>query len=286
MRGEVVGIRSSLWEVVVESTGDMLLRSDAYVRPAKQTQVVVQQIITPASAEDTIRRISNSEIIGPSKQAAAAPPAAEKQTRRGSMSSQQQQQHQYVQPPMLSHAATLSAVTRRTSASDINPNVRRVSSGSHETAASVASWSAANQPRPAGQKKVSLTGAVVVEEEAYVPRVVSDTPCAIYTLDGNKRTLILTQTMTAREVCLEILSRWKFEAHVDDVVLVSIVKDEMTVVRNTPPLNVKNKWPLIVSSNKNEIPKCRFVVRCVGSPSAKMREILGEPIQLVNYKVV
>ena len=113
-------------------------------------------------------------------------------------------------------------------------------------------------------------------------RVVSDKPTPIFTMDGSKRTMMLTpQTtgqkgfhcscfhssvrlfVTAEGILIEILSRWKMESHVNDCVLVSVVKDKMFVVRDTSPLIVKSKWPLIVSSNKNEIPKCRFLVRCV-----------------------
>ena len=117
-------------------------------------------------------------------------------------------------------------------------------------------------------------------------RIVVDAPCPIYLMDGSKRTLILTAETSGKDICIEILTRWKMESHVNDVMLCSYVKDKIEIVETASPLGVKTRWPLIVSSNKNDIPKCRFVVRCRMGASASMQKLLGPPVPRDGLKVI
>ena len=117
-------------------------------------------------------------------------------------------------------------------------------------------------------------------------RIVVEAPCPIYTLDGSKRTLVLTPDTTARDICLEMLKRWQMEAHVGDVMLCSYVKEHIEIVVTAAPLGVKTRWPLIVSSNKNDIPKCRFVLRCREGASPKLQQLLGAPLPKMGLKEI
>ena len=60
----------------------------------------------------------------------------------------------------------------------------------------VASWNTANQPR-------RLSASVIREQDfpgaANSGRVVSDSPTPIYTLDGSKRTVMLTPQLTGEK---------------------------------------------------------------------------------------
>ncbi len=268
VRGEIVGTAGSNWEVVVEATGDMLLRPDNLVRPAKaagQQVVVVQQVVR---SSDTTSSSSN----------------------RNSEEDFDEQLYAPVPVSVLTSGNT-PTLTRRnsiqTSASALltpaGTPVRTSTGGEVKSTSGVASWSAANAPRRASQGAVNpndfaLVGAGPGSGAANNGRVVSDAPVPIFTLEGGKRTMMLTPKLTALDIVTEILQRWKMESHANDCVLVSVVRDEMTVVRDTLPLTVKSKWPLIVSSNKNELPKCRFVVRCKEGASPKLREFLGDPL--------
>ena len=89
---------------------------------------------------------------------------------------------------------------------------------------------------------------------------------------------MLSMTTTAKQILQDILGRWKMESHATDVVLVSIVRDEVTVVEKELPLLVKKKWPLIVSSDKSQLPKCRFTVRCKTGASLHLQKLLGAPL--------
>jgi hypothetical protein len=143
----------------------------------------------------------------------------------------------------------------------------------------------------------------------HASRIVPDQACPIYTLDGNKRvrhlmffffflailgsdrhsflkTFMMKESTLAQDVITDFLGKYSLEALVSHCVLTSVVKDAVSVVRNSTLLKVKNKWPLIVSSNKSEIPKCRFVIRClVGSP-AQLIAILGQTLVIKDGAAV
>ncbi len=263
VRGEIVGTTGDMWEVVIESTGEMLLRTDNLVRPAKQQQaatVIVQQVLKP-------QRTSSSSNV--------------------SMGEDEYDDQMFAPAPAAFLTPTLN---RRNSVSAAAPLMTlsgapaRGSIGGDKTSG-VASWSAANAPRRLSQGVVNANDLLVGSAPSSANnsgRIQSDAPVPIFTLDGGKRTMMLTPKLGARDIVVEILQRWKMEQHASDCVLVSVVRDEMVIVKDALPLTVKSKWPLIVNSNKNELPKCRFVVRCKEGASPKLREFLGDPLPGVN----
>ena len=147
--------------------------------------------------------------------------------------------------------------------------------------AQVALWSTASRPRKAS---ISSDSPPSIAQNSS-NRVMSDVPVPVFTVDGSKRTIMLTSRMTREDVIKEFLGRLNLYQYAGDCVLLSVVKDETTVVQNALPLALKNKWPLIVSSNKTDLPKCRFVIRYVGNKPA-LAKILGPPLDIKNLRTV
>lgn len=268
-RGEVVGLRANnAYEVIVEKTGRMIVRSEHQLRPCNTAPSLSSTFASPVAAMAT----SSAPAVVAQRRLSAGP------------SNLPQPQLPQPQPqPALVHTQSLSSARRGSiSAPTTSPTLQRKEDHG------VAKWGATQVPQTSSGKPV--VGGSKSSNVPGVPegRVVSDAPCAVYTVSGNKRTVMMHPDTTAQQVVEQYLERLGMEREAKEghVVLTSVVRDDVTIVQQARPLMVSKKWPLIVSTNKNEIPKCRFVIRCTRDATQKLKDLLGEPLAIVGLKTV